>query len=328
MPLPQYLQRTSVIMRKLILSWLFLGIAVALGIFATVTLGYDQNKVVLYFFLPYFALTTAMQYVWPEQPNDFERGEVWTDILNNVALIALTAVQGGIVKWIATQGKAMVFQHGWLSESWSAGNLPMWGQVIVAWLMFDFMFYVTHRMAHEVDFFWRFHSVHHCAHRLSFLNASRVHPVDIIWRRLLPLFMAYQTGVSADAVIVANTIGATLAVITHMNVDFRFGPLNYLIGTNEMHRWHHSNKIEEAKNFSVVMAWDQLFGTYVNPKGRAKPEKMGLFNELFYPIHNFWGQLLIPFTWKKWKARQAAAAAGVVVGDIQPAASTGSTRLA
>jgi sterol desaturase/sphingolipid hydroxylase (fatty acid hydroxylase superfamily) len=295
-------------MRKMTLSWLFLGVAVALGIWATVTLNYDQNKVVMYFFLPYFALTMAMQYVWPEVPNEFEKGEVWTDILNNAALIALTAAQGGIVHWMSDQGSAMVFQHGWLSQSWSAGNLPMWGQVLVAWFVFDFMFYVTHRMAHDVDFFWRFHSIHHSAHRLSFLNASRVHPIDIIWRRLVPLFVAYQTGVSGEAVIVANTIGATLAVITHMNVDFRFGPLNYVLGTNEMHRWHHSNKIEEAKNFSVIMLWDQLFGTYVNPKGRAKPEKMGLFNELYYPLHNFWGQLLIPFTWKQWKARQAAAA--------------------
>ncbi|MEY4765992.1 MAG: hypothetical protein RI907_2665 [Pseudomonadota bacterium] len=294
-------------MRKLTLSWLFLGVSVALGIYATYALNFDQNKVVLYFFLPYFALTTAMQYVWPEQPNQFEKGEVWTDLLNNGALIALTAAQGGIVKWISEQGNAMVFQFGWLPQSLSAGNLPLWGQVLVAWFVFDFFFYVTHRMAHEVDFFWRFHSVHHCAHRLSFLNASRVHPVDIIWRRLVPLFMAYQTGVSVDAVIVANTIGATLAVITHMNVRFRFGPLNYVLGTNEMHRWHHSNKIEEAKNYSVIMLWDQLFGTYVNPANKSRPEKMGLFNELYYPIHNFWGQLLIPFTWKKWKARQAAA---------------------
>ena len=307
-------------MRKMVLSWLFLGVAVALGIYATAALGYDQNKVVLYFFLPYFALTTAMQYVWPEQPNQFERGEVWTDVLNNVALIALTWAQGGIVKWIAEQGNAMAFQHGWLPQSWSAGNLPMWGQVIVAWFMFDFMFYVTHRMAHEIDFFWRFHSVHHCAHRLSFLNASRVHPVDIIWRRLLPLFMAYQTGVSVEAVIMANTIGATLAVITHMNVDFRFGALNQILGTNEMHRWHHSNKIEEAKNYSVILLWDRMFGTYVNPANQHRPEKMGLFNELYYPIHNFWGQLLIPFTWKKWKARQAAAQ-GLPVST--PAASLG-----
>lgn len=297
-------------MRKMMLSWLFLGLAMALGIWATVALDYNQNQVVLYFFLPYFVLTMGMQYLWPEQPNQFEKNELWTDILNNVALIALTMAQGGLVYWMADQGSALVFQHGWLSSDWSAGQLPMWGQVLVAWLAFDFMFYVTHRIAHEVDFFWRFHSVHHCAHRLSFLNASRVHPVDIIWRRLVPLFVAYQTGVSAEAVIVANTIGATLAVITHVNVDFRFGVLNYVIGTNEMHRWHHSDKIEEAKNFSVVMLWDHVFGTYVNPKGRDRPERLGLFNEQYFPVHSFWGQLLIPFTWQRWKARQTLAQQG------------------
>ena len=68
------------VMRKLTLSWLFLGVSVALGIYATYTLNYDQNKVVLYFLLPYFALTTAMQYIWPEVPNEFEPGEVWTEI--------------------------------------------------------------------------------------------------------------------------------------------------------------------------------------------------------------------------------------------------------
>jgi sterol desaturase/sphingolipid hydroxylase (fatty acid hydroxylase superfamily) len=155
--------------------------------------------------------------------------------------------------------------------------------------------------------------VHHSANRLSFMNASRVHPIDIIWRRLVPLFVAFQTGVSPEAMIMANTIGATLAVITHMNVDFRFGVLNYVFGSNEVHRWHHSNKIEEAKNFSVVMIWDHLFGTFVyKPQGQERPAKMGLFNELYYPRHNFWGQLLIPFTWKRWKARQAAAAQDAV----------------
>jgi len=297
-------------MRKMLWSWLFMGVALATGIYATLALNYDQNKVVLYFFLPYFVLTTAMQYIWPEQPNQFEKGEVWTDILNNAALIG-TWAQGGIVKWMSTAGVGLVFTNGWVDPAYSAANLPLWAQVLVAWFVFDFMFYVTHRMAHEVDFFWRFHSVHHCAHRLSFMNASRVHPIDIIWRRLVPMFVAYQTGVSVEAMIMANTIGATLAVITHMNVDFRFGPVNYVIGTNEMHRWHHSNKIEEAKNYSVLLIWDQLFGTYVNPANQRRPEKMGLFNELYYPRHNFWGQLLIPFTWKQWKARQAAAAAGV-----------------
>jgi sterol desaturase/sphingolipid hydroxylase (fatty acid hydroxylase superfamily) len=305
-------------MRKMLWSWLFLGVALALGIFATVTLDYNQNLVLVYFFLPYFLVTLGMQYVWPEQPNQFEKGEVWADVFNNIALVSLTALQGGLVKWMSDQGSALVFQHGLLDEAWSAGNLPFWAQVLVAWLVFDFMFYVTHRLAHEVEFLWRFHSIHHSAHRLSFLNASRVHPVDIVWRRLVPMFVTYQTGVSAEAMIVTTTIGATLAVVTHLNVDFRFGPLNYLFGSNEMHRWHHSSKVEEARNFSVLMIWDHLFGTYVNPQGKARPDRMGLFNEQGYPVHSFWGHMKIPFTWKRWKASQVNTDSGDNAGQQGP----------
>ena len=315
-------------MRRLVLSWAFLAVSVAVGIWATWALDYNQNKVLLYFMVPYWGITVGMQYIWPEYPNQFEKDEVWTDLLNNAALLANTALQGAVVHWLAKGGRGMLFQHGILSDSFSAGNLPMWGQVLVAWWTFDFMFYVTHRIAHEVEFFWRFHSVHHCAHRLSFLNASRVHPIDITWRRLVPVFVAYQTGVSPEAVIMSTTIGSTLAVITHMNVNFKFGVLNYFIGTNEIHRWHHSNKLEEAKNFSVVMLWDHLFGTFVYPKGRARPEKLGLFNERFYPRHNFWGQLLIPFTWKRWKARQIEAQSGIPAPSGSSAVDTESGKVA
>src|SRR5690606_24026258 len=213
-----------------------------------------------------------------------------------------------------SSGSGLLFRWGWVSESLAGRHLPFWAQVNVARWAFDFLVYVTHRIAHEGDCFWRFHSVHHSAARLSFLHASRVHPIDITWRRLVPLFVAYQTGVSPEAIIMANTIGVVFAIVTHMNVDFRFGPLNYVIGTNEIHRWHHSNKIEEARNFSVLMLWDHLFGTFVYPQDRKRPERMGLFNELFYPRHNFWGQLLIPFTWKRWKARQVLAAEKQVDG--------------
>lgn len=299
-----------------------MALALVLAIWATHVLHYDQTQVVLYFLVPYYTLAAAMQYVWPHRPNKFEPNEVLTDWLNNAALLVVTALQGFMVRWMEREGAGLLFERGLLDASWSAANLPFWAQVLVAMLVFDFMFYVTHRMAHDIDFFWRFHSVHHCAHRLSFLNASRVHPIDLVWRRLLPLFVTYQTGVSPDAIILANTLASTLAVITHMNVAFDFGVLNYLIGTNQMHRWHHSNKIEEAKNFSIILFWDHMFGTFVYPKGRTEPEKMGLFNERFYPIHNFWGQLLIPFTWKRWKAKQLSEQASSGMSDTAATAAT------
>jgi hypothetical protein len=116
----------------------------------------------------------------------------------------------------------------------------------------------------------------------------------------------------------SGVIGSVLATITHMNVAFSFGPLNYIIGTNEIHRWHHSDKIEEARNFSVFMLWDHLFGTFVYPPGRPRPNKLGLFNEHFYPLHAYLGQLVIPLKWTQMKAKQAQLEA-TSPGAAQPA---------
>jgi sterol desaturase/sphingolipid hydroxylase (fatty acid hydroxylase superfamily) len=296
---------------KLLASWGFLVGSVLGAIAAVLAFGFNPTQVLLYYLLPYYVVCTGMQYLWPEQPNDFEKDEVLTDTINNGAMIAVASIQNFLTHaLIAATGSGLLFHFGVLDEHLSARHLPMPAQVLISFLTFDFMFYVTHRMAHEIDFFWRMHSVHHCAHRLSVLNASRAHPVDLIWRRIVPAFVVFQTGVSQEAFLMSGAIGSVLATITHMNVKFNFGWLNYVIGTNQIHRWHHSNNIDEAKNFSVFMLWDHLFGTFVYPQGRSRPAHMGLFNEQFYPLHNFWRQLWVPLNWKRMKARQAAAGGG------------------
>jgi sterol desaturase/sphingolipid hydroxylase (fatty acid hydroxylase superfamily) len=307
-------------MLKRLASWAFLFGAVAGGILSVQHFGFDPNKIFLYFLAPYYLVCTAMQYIWPEQPNDFEPGEVINDSLHNLALVGISSFQNFFVHaLIAATGSGLLFKYGVLPASAAAHNLPFWGQVAISYLTFDFMFYVTHRMGHEIDFFWRLHSVHHCAHRLSVLNASRAHPLDLIWRRLLPIFVTFQTGVSQEAFLMSGVIGSVLATITHMNVAFSFGPLNYIIGTNEIHRWHHSDKIEEARNFSVFMLWDHLFGTFVYPPGRPRPDKLGLFNEHYYPLHAYLGQLMLPLKWKQMKAKQAQLEAATQPASAQPA---------
>jgi sterol desaturase/sphingolipid hydroxylase (fatty acid hydroxylase superfamily) len=293
---------------KLLASWGFLFGSVVGAIAAVLHFGFDPGRVFLYYMAPFYVVCTLMQYIWPEQANRFEKGEVVTDLLNNGSMVAVGSVQNFLTHaLIAATGSGLLFHFGVLDEGLAARHLPMPVQVLISYLVFDFMFYVTHRMAHEVDFFWRMHSVHHSAHRLSVVNASRAHPIDLIWRRIVPAFVVFQTGVSQEAFIMSGAIGSVLGTITHMNVNFKFGVLNYIIGTNEVHRWHHSDKIDEAKNFSIFMLWDHLFGTFVyQPRGQQRPAKMGLFNENHYPMHNFIGQLFVPITWKRMKARQLA----------------------
>jgi hypothetical protein len=73
----------------------------------------------------------------------------------------------------------------------------------------------------------------------------------------------------------------------------RFGVLNYVIATNELHRWHHSRKIQESNaNYgSDTAMWDLLFGTFFWPK-KSRVEAIGVINEN-YP-ENFKGQMEAP----------------------------------
>lgn len=286
------------------LAFLFGG--AALGVWTVLHVNFDPSLVLTHFLLPFYGVAMGLQYVFPWKPNRFEKGEVINDLINNGALMLITGIQDFGVRWMvsfATPG--LLIHYGLVNPSYALSTQPLWLQVLVDVVLFDFMFYWTHRLAHERDWLWRLHSVHHCAHRLSVLNASRAHPLDLAWRRFLPIFVVLQTGISRDAFICAGVISSVLATVTHMNVAFRFGWLNYFIGTNEVHVWHHSTKLDEAKNFSMILIWDHLFGTFVLPRGRHEPEHLGLNDERHYPLHNYLGQLMVPFKWKQLMQRQA-----------------------
>lgn len=287
----------------------FLYFFVALAITVIVVFDYDSSKLFTWFLLPYYAIGLLLQFIMPKQRKPLEPGELKTDVISNAFMFLLGGVQNlGVTLFFGLISSSLLIHFGLLSPSFGLSNLPIWAQIICGLLIYDFMFYVTHRMAHTVPLLWRFHSVHHSAHRVTLLNAYRVHPLDVVLRRFIPVFVLLQSGISQEAFVAVAVIGSVLATITHLNIDLKHGALNYVIGTNEMHRWHHSTKYHEAKNFAGFMIWDQLFGTFYYPKDREMPEKFGLSHEQDYPLHNYWQQLLVPFRWPGRKAKAQAKA--------------------
>jgi sterol desaturase/sphingolipid hydroxylase (fatty acid hydroxylase superfamily) len=81
--------------------------------------------------------------------------------------------------------------------------------------------------------------------------------------------------------------------LQHSNVDLHYGPLNYIVGSAETHRWHHSQEPREANtNYgSTLLVWDVVFGTWFLPAGR-EVEQLGLREA--YP-RSFAGLLAAPF---------------------------------
>ena len=56
-------------------------------------------------------------------------------------------------------------------------------------------------------------------------------------------------------------------MVVHANVRGRLGFLNWIVGSAELHRLHHSLDMKQAQNFgTTVPLWDQLFGTYRAPE--------------------------------------------------------------
>ena len=73
----------------------------------------------------------------------------------------------------------------------------------------------------------------------------------------------------------------------------RFGPLNFLVNTPVLHRWHHSRDPREGdRNFGEnLMLFDLLLRTFYCP-ARRPPVDIGIDGDM--PA-SFGGQLLAPF---------------------------------
>ncbi len=175
-------------------------------------------------------------------------------------------------------------------HGWSVG-----GQAVLMLLVADFFRYWLHRAAHETELLWRFHAVHHSPPRLYWLNVGRFHPVDKALQFVLDSLPFILMGVAGEVVTLYFVFYAVNGFFQHSNVRLRFGWLNYLISSAELHRWHHSRKVRESNtNYgNNVIIWDLLFGTWFLPRTHRVGE-LGLINRA-YP-RGFWQQLRAPFT--------------------------------
>jgi len=201
---------------------------------------------------------------------------------------------------------------GWLSQYvdvhlWPT-TWPLLAQLPLALVVAEFPKYWHHRLQHNTDFFWRFHATHHSAPRLYWLNAARFHPIDIFMDGLIGGIPLVVLGCPVELIALFLLVSGVHGFFQHANLPLRCGPLNYFFSMAELHRWHHSKRIEEANNNygQNVIVWDLVFGTFFLPKDREPPEDIGIPNLTAFPM-TFWRQLASPFRWGRIKRESATA---------------------
>lgn len=191
---------------------------------------------------------------------------------------------------LASQYGLQVWPHHW----------PMWLQLFLAVLLADFGFYATHRISHEVDFFWRFHSIHHSSNRMYWVNAARDHPLSTIFVYSFEAFPMVFLGASQDIFALFLLVMVVQGLFQHSNVDYRLGFFNNFFELGEVHRWHHvQNEYLHRKNYAKYFSiFDWLAGSFYYSKRIRVPDKIGVIEFQDFP-QNYGGQLRVPFIWKK-----------------------------
>jgi sterol desaturase/sphingolipid hydroxylase (fatty acid hydroxylase superfamily) len=151
---------------------------------------------------------------------------------------------------------------------------PIWVQVLLMILVVDFLRYWLHRAAHENDTLWRLHSVHHSVEQMYWLNTARFHLIEKGMQMTLDSLPFLLMAVDAKVLALYYVAYATNGFFQHCNIELRYGFLNYVVGSADTHRWHHSRVPRESNaNYgNTVIVWDLLFGTWYLPAQRRVKE--------------------------------------------------------
>lgn len=252
--------------------------------------------------LPAAVLVFAFEYWMPFYPEwKHTKHDRIVDILHTIASNAMT--EGVRVAMLGP----LVALSGWISNRIGLGlwpkDLPLSAELLLAFLIAEFGGYWGHRLLHSNSILFRLHATHHSATRLYFLAGGRTHALEALLVALLSIAPLLFLGVSERVLGLLGTLAGIHYMLQHSNIDIRMGKIGWLINGPEMHRWHHSRKLEEANsNYAgMLLLWDWVFGSFFRPPAaKAPPKDVGLFGLPRFP-GDFIGQIVSPFRRAIWK---------------------------
>ncbi len=157
-------------------------------------------------------------------------------------------------------------------------NIPSIPRVILAIIIVDFCLYWIHRGMHNPRF-WRFHTWHHSIEQLYWFSGFRASLIHTFLFLTPQVLLIYALGLTRIESISAFTFGIFIQFWQHANFDITLGKAERFIMTPRFHRLHHAKEQYRDKNFGTVLViWDRIFGTYIDPcKANTKIE-LGLSN--------------------------------------------------
>lgn len=147
---------------------------------------------------------------------------------------------------------------------------PMPLQLLVFFIVLDFVQWLTHIFLHKFPFLWKFHKVHHSVKEMGFAAHLRYHWMENVFYKPLKTFgVMILGGFEPEQAYIVHFLAIAIGHLNHANIKLTWGPLKYIINNPVMHLYHHSYTLPEGRygvNFGISLSlWDYIFRTNYIP---------------------------------------------------------------
>lgn len=197
-----------------------------------------------------------------------------------------------------------VISYNWMLEHFAITQVTagFW-TYFIAFMALDLSGYWVHRIAHEYNFFWNNHIVHHSSEEYNLACALR-QSISVFFR-IFTLFLipAALLGVPEKVIAITAPLHLFAQFWYHTRHIGRMGILEKIIVTPSHHRVHHAiNPLYLDKNYSqIFIFWDKLFGTFQEELADQPPvygitRPVQTWNPIKINFQHMW--LLIKDAWR------------------------------
>lgn len=177
-------------------------------------------------------------------------------------------------------------------------QLPVVAQLLVFFVLLDFVQWATHIALHKFPLFWSFHKIHHSVKEMGFAAHLRYHWMEnILYKPLKTIAVLLLGGFEPEQAYIVHFVAIIIGHLNHANLKLTYGPFKYVFNNPVMHLYHHAYELPKGKfgvNFGISLSlWDYLFKTNYMPEDSGAI-LLGFPKDEMVP-KTFWKQLISGF---------------------------------
>ncbi len=148
---------------------------------------------------------------------------------------------------------------------------PMALQLLVFFILLDFVQWFTHVLLHRYEFLWKFHKVHHSVKEMGFAAHLRYHWMENIFYKPLKTFgVMVLGGFEPEQAYIIHFMAITIGHLNHSNIKITWGWFKYFLNNPVMHLYHHAYTLPDGRNgvnYGISLSlWDYIFKTNYIPE--------------------------------------------------------------